>query len=231
MMNNFSVTEKTLGECWLAAIGRVMECGSLAKDEDVSIKEILGLSVRIEEPNDADDIIYRFGNHGIIDHTVEKFNKGTVMTNRPFTYGDCIYNKNGVDQFEWLIKRIEHKPETKSATISLLTEGNSHPNLPCLNLVDVKIRNNKVNLQFFFRSQNIVGRQYANFIALAKLQKKIADRLSMDTGIMAGYIASAHIYEYDFDYAKAILGNQVVVIEDKFYTNGPKSIRENLSFK
>lgn len=94
------------------------------------------------------------------------------MKNRPFTYGECIYNKNGIDQFEWLISRLESKLETKSATISLLTEGNNHPNLPCLNIVDVKIRDNKVNLQFFFRSQNIVGRQYANFIALAKLQQK-----------------------------------------------------------
>lgn len=230
-MTNFSVTTKTLGECWLAAIGKVMEFGNLATDEDVALREILGLAVRIEEPNDKDEIIYRFGNHGVIDHTVEKFEKDTVMKNRPFTYGDCIYNKNGVDQFEWLINRLEHKPETKSATISLLTEGNSHPNLPCLNLVDIKIRDDKVNLQFFFRSQNIVGRQYANFIALAKLHQKIADRLSKDVGIMSGYIASAHIYEYDFEYAKAILGNQAVVIEDKFYTNGPKSIRENLSFK
>ena len=230
-MNNLSVIAKTLGECWLTSIDRVMEFGSLGKDEDVALREILGLSVRIENPNESDEIIYHFGNHGVINHTIEKFEKNTVMKNRPFPYGECIYNKNGIDQFEWLISRLESKLETKSATISLLTEGNNHPNLPCLNIVDVKIRDNKVNLQFFFRSQNIVGRQYANFIALAKLQQKIADRLSLTTGIMSGYIASAHIYEYDIDYAKAILGNQSIVLEDKFYTNGPKSIRENLSFK
>lgn len=230
-MNNYFVTAETLGECWLVAIGKVMENGSLSKDEDVELKELLGLSVRIESPNDSDEIIYRFGNHDVINHTVEKFEKNTVMKNRPFTYGECIYNKNGIDQFEWLINRLENKPETKSATISLLTEGNNHPNLPCLNIVDAKIRDGKVNLQFFFRSQNILGRQYANFIALSKLQKKIADRLSLKTGIMSGYIASAHIYEYDFDYAKAILGNQSIVIEDQFYINGPKSIRENLSYK
>lgn len=230
-MTKYYVTANTLGECWLAAIDRIMKFGNLSNDEDVAIKEVLGLTVRIEEPTDRDEIIYRFGNPNIIDHTIEKFEKDTVMKNRPFTYGDCIYNKNGVDQFEWLINRLETKPETKSATISLLSEGNTHPNLPCLNMVDVKIRNEKVNLQFFFRSQNIVGRQYANFIALAKLQKKIANRLSLDVGIMSGYIASAHIYEYDFEYAEAILANQSVIIEDKFYTNGPKSIRENLSFK
>lgn len=230
-MNNFSIARKTLGECWLAAIDKVMKFGSIAQDEDVALKEILGLSVRIETPNDNDEIIYRFGNHDVINHTIEKFEKDAVMKNRPFTYGECIYNKNGVDQFEWLIDRLINKPETKSATISLLTEGNKHPNLPCLNLIDVKLRDDKVHLQFFFRSQNIVGRQYANFIALAKLQKKIAERLSLNVGIMSGYIASAHIYDYDFDYAMGILENKAIVIEDKFYTDGPKSIRDNPSFK
>lgn len=230
-MNNLSVTTQTLGECWLASIDKVMKLGNQANDEDVVLKEILGLTVRIENPDDNDELIYRLGNRGIIDHTVEKFEKGTVMANRPFTYGDCIYNKNGVDQFEWLINRVKNKHETKSATISLLTEGNTHPNLPCLNLIDVKLRDDKVNLQFFFRSQNIVGRQYANFIALAKLQQSIAKRLEKNVGFMSGYIASAHIYEYDFDFAKALMTHQNAVLEDKFYTYGPKSIRDNLSFR
>lgn len=230
-MNNLSVISQTLGECWLTAISKVMEFGNQANDEDVALKEILGLTVCIEKPSDQDEIIYRLGNRGVIEHTVEKFAKGTLMTNRPFTYGDCIYNKNGVDQFEWLIDRLKNKPETKSATISLLTEGNTHPNLPCLNLIDVKIREDKVNLQFFFRSQNIVGRQYANFIALVKLQQNIAQRLNKNVGMMSGYIASAHIYEYDFEFANALIAHQNVVLEDKFYTDGPKSIRNNLSFR
>lgn len=230
-MSNFSLHTKTLGECWLAAIGNAMEFGGLVHDEDVALKEILGLSVRIDEPNEQDEIIYKYGNSGVIEHTVAKFEKDTVMENRPFTYGDRIYNKNGIDQFEWLINRLEKKPETKSASISLLIEGDTHPNLPCLNLIDIKIREEKVILQFFFRSQNIFGRQYANYIALAKLQKKIADRLGKGIGIMSGYIASAHIYDYDFESAQAVLNKQNIVIEDRFYTQGPQSIRNNLSFR
>ena len=84
------------------------------------------------------------------------------MPNRPFTYSVQIYNKNGIDQFEYLVERLEKKKESKSATISLLSEGITDANLPCLNIIDIKIRNEKLNLQFFFRSQNILGRQYAN---------------------------------------------------------------------
>lgn len=42
---------------------------------------------------------------------------------------------------------------------------------------------------------------------------------------MAGYIASAHIYEYDFDYAESLRNGNYVQIKDLFYKKGPKSIR------
>ena len=45
--------------------------------------------------------------------TLEKFSKGVSMPDRPFTYGACIYDKNGIDQFEWLADRLKLKKETK----------------------------------------------------------------------------------------------------------------------
>ena len=225
------VSEKTIGMAWLSCIKSVMTEGADFFDEDVGIREILGLSVEIESPRLQDDIVDHYGDQSIIEHTIKKFEKGTVMPNRPFTYADHIYNKNGVDQFEWMVERLKNKPESKSATISLLTEGNKSANLPCLVILDAKIREEKLHIQFFFRSQNIIGRQYANFLAIAKFQAKLADRLSIAPGKMSGYIASAHIYSYDFPYAEAILTGKDVVISDQFYKHGPKSIRQNPLFK
>jgi thymidylate synthase len=215
----------TIGDCWIHSIKAVMENGNEYFDEDVKIKELLGLSVEITNPNTEDDIITRFGDKYVIDKMLKKFSKGIVMNDRPFTYGECIYDKNGIDQFEWLVNRLKSKKETKSATIGLLTEGKNEANLPCLTTIDVKIRNDKLHLQFFFRSQNIFGRQYANLLALANLQKDLAKRCSEDIGTLKGYIASAHIYEYDFDQANDICSNKEISIKDKYYTNGPKSIR------
>ena len=219
------INAKSIGECWLKSINEVFNNGTLYHDENVNIKEILGVSVMIDKPQLDDEIVNKFGDKEVVIHTLNKFKKGVIMTDRPFTYAERIYNKNGIDQFEWLVNRLKNKNETKSATICLLNEGTTSPNIPCLTTIDAKIRNNELNLQFFYRSQNIVGRQYANLLALANLQADIAKRCSVKIGKLFGYVASAHIYEYDFNFAKSVIANQPILLKDKYYTYGPNSIR------
>lgn len=199
--NDNSIYADTIGECWLKSIKTVMKNGNEFYDEDVKIKELLGLNIEINYPSIDDKIINKYRDKYVIDKMLKKFSKGVVMNDRPFTYGECIYNKNSINQFEWLLNCLTLKKETKSATIGLLTEGNNGANLPCLTTIDVKIRANKLTLQFFFRSQNIFGRQYANLLALA------------------------HIYDYDFDQANDICSDKEVCIKDKYYKSGPKLIR------
>ena len=206
MNKDNSIYADSIGEGWLKSIKTVMKNGNEHYDEDVKIKEI-------------------HGDKYVIDKMLKKFSKGVVMNDRPFTYGECIYNKNGINQFEWLVNRLTSKRETKSATIGLLTEGINEDNLPCLTTIDIKIRDKKIVLQFFFRSQNIFGRQYANLLALAKLQHDLAKRCSVGIGALKGYIASAHIYDYDFDQAYDICSNKEICIKDQYYKSGPKSIR------
>lgn len=220
-----TVTAPTLGECWQKCVRYVLEHGRFHNDEDVAICEVLGLTVEIAHPAPIDSFIEKVGDSKVIDKMLRKFSKGIVMEDRPFTYGQLIYDMNGVDQFEWMLKRLQRKPETKSATISLVTPGMNALNLPCLSVLDAKIRNRELHLQFFFRSQNIFGRQYANFMALANLHKNLASRLDCGMGTMKGYIASAHIYEYDLIDAKALAENRVMQISDKYYAKGPASIR------
>ncbi|MBA4500861.1 thymidylate synthase [Marinobacterium marinum] len=221
----FTVTAHTLGECWQKCIETVLAEGVRHYDEDVAIYEVLGLCVEIERPSSEDLFIESVGDHQVINKMLEKFSKGVVMNDRPFTYGQLIYDMNGVDQFEWMLKRLRDKPETKSATISLVTPGLDDLNLPCLSTLDAKIRNGELHLQFFFRSQNIFGRQYANFLALATLFESLADRAGASVGSMSGYIASAHIYEYDIADARKLIGTQAIQVTDQYYFKGPASVR------
>jgi thymidylate synthase (methanogen type) len=225
---NEKLLSNTIGSAWLNSINAVMKYGSAYHDEDVLVKELLSLAIHVEHPSSEDEFIYKHGDISVIDNMLCKFSKGIVMPDRPFTYGQRIFDYQGIDQFEWLIHRISNKLETKSATITLQVPGDTHPNQPCLSTLDAKIRHGKLHFQFFFRSQNIFGRQYANLIALAKLQEGLAFRLDVTVGSLSGFIASAHIYEYDFEDAEQLcLGNESLRIIDKFYSEGPKTIRDN----
>lgn len=220
-----SIATEKIGECWLKSIQCVLNNGTDHYDEDVSMKELRGLCLKIENPSPHDSIINSAGDRRVIDNMQRKFSKGVTMPDRPFTYGQLIYDNDGVDQFEWLVRRLRQKSETKSATISLLTAGSESANLPCLNVLDAKLRSGALELHFFFRSLNVFGRQYANLIALAEFQRKLIARLGCRRGPMKGYIASAHIYEYDFSAALDLVNGKTHQIVDQYYKSGPASIR------
>lgn len=215
----------TVGECWLACIAHVLKYGLQQHDEDVELLEVLGLCVHVTSPHWQDSIIDELGDPDVIARTRLKFSKGVCMPERPFTYGERIFNLEGTDQFEWMVDRLKSKRETKSATIGLLIPGSRDRNQPCLTTVDAKIRSDRLELQFFFRSQNILGRQYANLLALSRLQADLASRCAVEPGGLQGYIASAHIYSFDLPAAGQLLTGEGGRIKDNYYRSGPRSVR------
>ncbi len=219
------VRAHTIGQCWLDCIRSVLDHGENHHDEDVGLLEVLGLAVEILKPDEIDPLIDVHGDKMVMARTFAKFAKGAAIPDRPFTYGERIYGMSGVDQFEWMVNRLRRKRGTKSATIGLLLPGSTSANLPCLTTVDAKIRHERLDLQFFFRSQNIFGRQYANLAALARLQSDLASRCGTSPGALRGYIASAHIYAFDLDEARRLCAGEAIKISDRYYVSGPRSIR------
>ena len=227
MTNNLTlVKEDTIGRCWFQSMKSIIDHGRRIHDEDVEILEVLGMTVMIDSPSLTDPLVSAHGDPVILERTIEKFSLGASMPDRPFTYGQRIFDQGGVNQFEWMVDRLRSKPETKSATIGLLIPGDTSPNLPCLVTIDAKIRQAQLLVQFFFRSQNIFGRQYANLLALSILQHTLADRCGVAVGMLSGYIASAHIYEFDIQQAKALCAGEPEQIVDRYYQQGPRSLRK-----
>ena len=218
------IVADSLGECWFQCMNLVLMKGSSVLDEDVHLQEVVGVALEVQRPNINDEIIRQHGDPQVIARTLKKFARNVIMPDRPFTYGERIFDNSGVDQFEWLVTRLLEKRETKSATICLLVPG-EESNLPCLTTIDAKIREDALDLQFFYRSQNVFGRQYANFLALAKLQGDLASRCAVSAGRFRGYIASAHIYAFDTDAAQRLLAGEALTISDKYYAEGPRSAR------
>jgi hypothetical protein len=221
-----TIRARTLGRAWLGALSSVIAAGQWTEDEGVPLLELLGLSVHISHPCATDPLIEAVADSTVLRRTEQKFSRDANLPDAPFTYGERLYDLNGVDQIEWLCQRLSCNPLSKSATICTLLPGESGRHLPCLTTLDAKIRGGALHLQFFFRSQNILGRQYANLVALAQLQSDIAARCGARIGSLGGYVASAHIYHFDIDDARMLVSGSRFRLVDRYRDLGPRSGRQ-----
>lgn len=197
------IKEKTLGEAWFKAMKIVMNEGEDIRDEDVALREVRNLYITIEDIVDNDSVIQKYADYDRVQLMKKKYATCGLVGNYKMDYGSRIYNNNGINQIEWVIDRIKHKPETKSATISLHEPGDKM--LPCLSLLDYKFRNGVLDMNVVYRSQNIYWSHPGNMLALRQIQKDVADELNLKIGKVELVVFSAHIYESDFKRVKEII--------------------------
>lgn len=197
------INERTLGEAWLKAMKTVMDLGEDIWDGDVALREVRNLYFAIEDITDKDSVLQKYADYDRIQLMKEKYATCGLVGDYKIDYGSYIYNNNGVNQIEWVINRIKHKPETKSATISLHKPGEEM--LACLSMLDFKYRNGVLDMNVVYRSQNIYWSHPGNMLALRKIQKDVADELNLKMGKVDLVVFSAHIYESDFKRVKEIL--------------------------
>jgi len=184
----------------------------------------MGLCLQVTNPATSGQIIKEVADLEVLERMLCKFQPDAKIPKAPFTYGSRLYNLSGVNQIDWAVNKLKRKSETKSATIALLIPGDEADHIPCLTSIDFKLRYGKLHLNFFFRSQNIFGRQYANLIALRNLQVEVCEKLDADPGYLSGYVCSAHIYGFDLEDGKDLIEGNRRRIVDKYRRIGPDAL-------
>ena len=113
--------------------------GKTFYDEHIKLKECLNLFFEIlidhfEDPKIENDI-HQWMN--------DNFNyiKRVPELNNCRSYGWRLYNYKGANQIKWIINKLKNKPETKSATITMLKRAGGERYIPCVSMFDFKIRN------------------------------------------------------------------------------------------
>lgn len=200
------VLEKnTLGEAWVAAMDIVMKKGEDIWDEDTSLREIRNLYIAIQSISENDAILKKYADQERIKLMKEKYSTCGLVGDYKIDYGSYIYNNNGVNQIDWIIKRIHRKPETKSATITLHRPGENM--LACLSMIDFKYRNEILDMSVIYRSQNVFWSQPGNMLALRQIHHDVASALNYKMGKIDLIVLSAHIYKRDFEQVQYILND------------------------
>ncbi|GLQ49872.1 thymidylate synthase [Dyella flava] len=207
----YQVQTKSIFEAWVQTVKACVLDGQQWHDGEVKIREAGGVAFSISQPRLDDEGIRRHGSEEMIAAMIKNFTTDQPQFGFRFSYGARIFCADEHAGLASLISILRRKPETKSATMSLLRSGDhlgSH--VPCITTIDFKLRNGRLDTHYFARSQDAFNKNYADNLAILAIARHAARELDVGIGSLSGYIASAHIYETDADKAQELLDLEVV---------------------
>lgn len=137
-------------------------------------------------------------------------------------YGERLRNWKGVDQLEEVYKKLKKDPYSRQAMAIIFdperdnkihSNGGYSKDIPCTNLFNFQIRNNKLNMNVVMRSNDL----HKGFIYDAHnfmiIQNILAGWLGVEVGKYEHVALSLHIYQADIENLK-----ECVYDDHKIYT-------------
>ena len=197
----------TIKKGWEILVKRIVANGVELKDERGSVtRELLNTVVNVTNPSDTESPEGYFWTGEKLDKYSEQFlssdKQGFI-----YTYGNRLRaHFNGIDQIREAILRLNAFKESRRAisiTWDPLTDT-KNDEVPCMMLVDFKIRDGKLNTTGLWRSHDIYGAWFPNAVGLSNLAKYVAEETGSELGTLTIHSISAHIYEVNFKEAESI---------------------------
>lgn len=200
-MKSFEVYSPYIG--FKTIFNHVMNCHDVITTEDGAVTyESESVCIKIKnplyEPKKLIDA-YCMGPGAVRDY-IAQFNDGVNTSGFEYTYFDRLtryglpeYNEN---QIEDILDKLRESRDTRRAVAVLWKPWGdtrlSDP--PCLNWLQVVIRKGKLNLKVLFRSHDILKGWAANILAIAEMQRRMAEELKVDIGYLEVISSIPHIY-------------------------------------
>ena len=197
----------TIKKGWEILVKRIVANGVELKDERGSVtKELLNTVVNVTNPSDTESPEGYFWTGEKLDKYSEQFlcsdKQGFI-----YTYGNRLRaHFNGIDQIKEAISRLNAFKESRRA-ISITWDpliDTKNDEVPCMMLVDFKIRDGKLNTTGLWRSHDIYGAWFPNAVGLSNLAKYVAEETGSELGTLTIHSISAHIYEVNFKEAESV---------------------------
>jgi thymidylate synthase len=194
----------TIKSGWEALVKRIMQRGSEIKDERGSLTlELLNTLVTVNEPLKLEIPEGYFWSGEKLEIYAEQFlsddQQGFI-----YTYGNRLRKHfQGIDQIAEAIKRLKNFKESRRA-ISVTWDpptDTREEEVPCMILVDFKIRDGKLHSTGLWRSHDIYGAWFPNAVGLTRLSEYVAGEVGVEVGTLNIHSISAHIYQVNFDEA------------------------------
>lgn len=224
---SYKIEGNQIADCWERLVTTIIKDGHYVKDERGSkTKEILNVLTTIQDPfqvTNGDffgfgDKIATLSNIRIPDgyfwegDKLEKYSQQFISGENPgfiYTYGNRLRSYfDGIDQIQVAIDRLINCYESRRA-ISVTWDPRQDSKIdevPCMILVDFKIRDKILYTTGLWRSHDIFGAWFANAVGLSYLAHYVSEEIGeeINMGPVAIHSISAHIYENDLDLAEKV---------------------------
>lgn len=214
-----------IADGWEKLVKKIMEEGAEIKDERGSLtKELLNVMVSIKNPlgksqsnnfylNNLNDKLASIKDIRVPEGYFWSGDKLEIYSEQfisadlqgfVYTYGNRLRaHFNDVDQIQEAIDRLKNCKESRRA-ISVTWDPDmdtKSDEVPCMILVDFKIRDNKLQTTALWRSHDIYGAWFPNAVGLTYLAQYVAGEVGLDLGSVTIHSISAHVYEVNFNEA------------------------------
>lgn len=173
-------------------------------DESEQLVELCGVAVEVTDPSSTKSSFTQYADQDMVEAMSKNFSTLEPQFGYSFAYGARIYGQRGDGPIHRVRDLLVRKPEAKSATMSLLSSDPSAGHVPCITTLDFKLRDSRLDLYYFARSQDVFKKSYADNLALYEVLVRMADELGTQAGSIYGFIASAHLYLSDLERIESI---------------------------
>lgn len=205
---------RTIQALWPSILRHVLKEGRVLTDErGTKTKELLNVTWTVTDPEASENPEGNpFDGQKLEDYKDEMLNP---INDKGFTYTygerlratepDSIFRT--VDQIDEAIKHLQKCSKTRRATATTWIKDVDpiQDEVPCLIMVDFKIRNKKLFTTAVWRSQDCYGAIPANFFALRELSRYVAKETKVEVGPITVQSVSCHIYEREWSQAERVV--------------------------
>jgi len=219
----YVVRGNTLAETWVRLLFHIMNFGRVTEtDYGIRQQELLGVLAVVEGGPGGDPGIPEW--MPVKASEVEDYAVGFVTAREPtdigYSYGHRLIAHWNVDQIESIASELRRSKVSRRAVASLwdprIDAESEDP--PCIDVIQATVRDGRIVLSAYIRSNDIYRAWVQNACALRRLQSALADNLGADVGELMTLSQSAHVYEDCWSDAQRVLAERQhgVVVPRRF---------------
>jgi thymidylate synthase len=118
-------------------------------------------------------------------------------------YGPRMFDMRGVDQLATVAERLKSNPDTRKAVVQIFnaedipTEQSSYADVPCTCMMQFMIRNGKLDMIVFMRSNDAFKGLPHDIFCFTMIQELMARTLGIELGLYKHMVGSLHLYDTD----------------------------------